>query len=114
MPVRVTGAQETADQLERLAAEAEELDALRDAGDLTRAQLEVLSPYRTGELAGSWQVVGQGLEIQVGSDLVHAAIQNYGSRYVTGQRFVERAAELVADEAGRLVTDEIDRLIGRL
>ncbi|WP_375425991.1 HK97 gp10 family phage protein [uncultured Friedmanniella sp.] len=113
MDVRVTGADEVARQLSRLAADAERLD-LSAAGDPVREALADASPRRTGALAASWVATAGNAKVQVGSDLVYAPIQNYGSSHVPALHYVERAAELPTDEAGRLVTAEIDRLISRL
>ena len=113
MSVKVTGAQELAAHLARLADEAERLDLSR-VGDQARAALEGASPRLTGALAQSWDVQAEPGRVAVGSDLVYAPIQNYGSSRVTGLHFVERSAELITDDAGRLVSQEIDRLIRRL
>lgn len=113
MPVRVVGADEVVDALQRLADEAQSLD-LTGAGDLVRAQLEAASPRLTGTLAASWQVVGEQGQAVIGSELVYASVQNYGSSHVQALHFAERAAELATDQAGELVGAEIDRLISRL
>lgn len=101
--------------MERVAGEAEHLESLSDVGEATGAALAVLSPRLTGRLAGSWEVVSSGLSTVVGSDLIYAAVQNYGGYHgIEGKRFVERAAAQAEDDAERAVTQDIDRLISRI
>lgn len=111
--VRVTGAGEAAADLEQLARDAAQLD-LSDVGDSAKARLAALSPRLTGRLAGSWSTDTGPSRVSVGTDLDYGAIQNYGSRHVPALHFAERAAELITDDAGRLVGQELDRIIGRL
>jgi phage gpG-like protein len=114
MTITVTGVRELVADLERLGDDLERLD-LSHVGDEAQAQLQALSPVRTGVLRASWEVTATAGSISVGSDLVYAAVQNFGGYHnIAGQHFVERSAELITDDAGRLVTDEIDRLISRM
>lgn len=113
MDIRVTGAREAEAALLRLAAEAQSLDLSR-VGDRVRAGLESASPRLTGTLSQSWDVGPAPGHVSIGSDLVYAAVQNYGGYHnIVGLHYVERTAELTTDDAGRLVSDEIDRLISR-
>ena len=112
--INVTGARELAADLGRLGRDLESIDLTR-AGDQIQEELRSLSPVRTGTLRSSWDVTPEGGEVSVGSDLVYAAVQNFGGYHnITGQHFVERAAELSTDDTGRVVAAEVDRLIARM
>ena len=113
MDVKVTGARELADAFERMAGEADQLDLSR-VGDLARAELAASSPRLTGALSRSWQVEASASRVSAGSDLIYAAVQNYGSGHVPALHFVEPVVELVTDESGQMMTEAIDRLIARL
>lgn len=112
MDVTVTGAAELAAAFEAAAGEADRLDLSR-AGDRVRAQLESLSPRLTGTLSGSWGVDAVSGHVAIGSDLIYAAVQNYGSGHVPALHYVDRAAELADGEAQQVISDEVDRLVSR-
>lgn len=114
MNVEVSGADDVAAAFERLARDAAGID-VSAAGDLGVEQLQRTSPRLTGKLAESWDVLAEPGRVNISSPLVYGAVQNFGGYHgITGLHFVERAAEVVTDEAGRIYSDELDQLIARM
>jgi len=111
---KVSGAADVAAAFERLARDSASID-FSAAGDFGAEELARTSPRDTGALSESWAVLAEPGSVKISTDLVYGAVQNFGGYHgIVGLHFVERAAELIVDEAGQIVGQELDQLIARM
>jgi hypothetical protein len=106
--VKVTGQAETA---AAFAALRKDVAAMPDAyGSVAAGRIPGVrsrTPVRTGELAGSWESVGEPTRGAITSRLLYAGPIEYGWLENAGRRMVrdtlEAEAQEIADELGRAI-----------
>jgi phage gpG-like protein len=109
--VEVDGATQLASSLRRVSNDLDDLDvAEARAGQAIRQRASELAPKLTGRLAQSIRADTGGVGVAIGSDVVYAGVQEFGSpaKGIRAQPFLRPAA----DDTGQWVefyADEVQR-----
>jgi HK97 gp10 family phage protein len=94
--VEVDGATQLASSLRRVSDDLDDLDmAEARAGQYVRQRASSLAPKLTGALSQSIRADTGGVGVAIGSDLVYAGVQEFGSaaKGIRAQPFLRPAAE---------------------
>jgi HK97 gp10 family phage protein len=100
--VEVVGLARFTASLDDAARELEEPDALEDAGRVVQLRASSNAPKLSGTLSRSIRADAGGQDVTVGSDVVYAGVQEYGSavRNIPAQPYLRPALE---DSTGEVV-----------
>lgn len=119
MKVTIPGAEQVMERM-RLAVVSKAKKGIRKGSragaKVVQARAKALAPKRSGltqrsikvrALARSRVRMGASCTLHVAEGAFYAAFVDLGTRFTTGRRFMKRAAEETADEAGRTFVDGI-------
>jgi len=68
-----------------------------------KENLEIFSPKRTGKLASSYEVTTSDQKIQISNDCGYCRYVNDGTRFQSGQHFIELSVSVAKDDINRIV-----------
>jgi len=108
--VIVTGNDEVARAMGRLEASSHDMsDPMGAVGERVVAEAQGYARKRTGALAASVRLERRALSASITSALPYSGVQNYGwpAHNITGNYFLNRAADTKGDQAADLIAAEI-------
>jgi HK97 gp10 family phage protein len=80
-------------------------------GSVVSTEAKSLAPVKTGALRGSITFELRGMQVRVGSDLVYAKYQEFGTRYIKPKYFLrgayERKKEFVTALAQKMFVEAV-------